>query len=240
MLSEAAASILSLFPLAAARARRRRRDRAGRDRDRRRRPRLHRPARPRRWDTAPAACRSSAARPRSPSARSGLPGWAALPAGIAAVALNVALLGMYWDISLHIDNGRDAGPLANPAHYLILAGPVRRLRRRRPRDRAARRSARARGAVRIARGWYAPVGGVLMAACGAFSLIAFPLDDLWHRLFGQDVTLWGPTHLMLIGGAGPVARRDSRCCWPRACAPAAPARAGDPRPPRASSCAPST
>ena len=53
---------------------------------------------------------------------SGLPGWAALPSGIAAVALNVALLGMYWDISLHIDNGRDPGPLANPAHYLILAG----------------------------------------------------------------------------------------------------------------------
>ena len=25
---------------------------------------------------------------------------------------------------------------------------------------------------------------------------------MWHRLFGQDVTLWGPTHLMLIGGAG--------------------------------------
>ena len=29
---------------------------------------------------------------------------------------------MYWDISLHIDQGRDAGPLANPAHYLILVG----------------------------------------------------------------------------------------------------------------------
>ena len=29
---------------------------------------------------------------------------------------------MYWDISLHIDDGRDAGPLANPAHYLILFG----------------------------------------------------------------------------------------------------------------------
>src|SRR5690606_1567928 len=24
----------------------------------------------------------------------------------------------------------------------------------------------------------------------------------WHRLFGQDVTLWGPTHLMMISGAG--------------------------------------
>ena len=29
---------------------------------------------------------------------------------------------MYWDISLHIDVGRDEGPLANPAHYFILAG----------------------------------------------------------------------------------------------------------------------
>ena len=35
-----------------------------------------------------------------------------------------------------------------------------------------------------------------------YALIGFPLDDVWHRLFGQDVTLWGPTHLMLIGGAG--------------------------------------
>src|SRR5213592_3928606 len=53
---------------------------------------------------------------------SGLPSWAALPAGIAGGALLVALLGMYWDISLHIDNGRDPGPLANPAHYFILVG----------------------------------------------------------------------------------------------------------------------
>jgi hypothetical protein len=58
-----------------------------------------------------------------------------------------------------------------------------------------------RSAVRIADGWYAPLGGVLIAAAGAFSLLGFPLDDVWHRLFGQDVTLWGPTHLMLIGGA---------------------------------------
>src|SRR4051794_31790112 len=133
---------------------------------------------------------------------SGLPAWAALPAGLAGGSLLVALLGMYWDISLHIDDGRDAGPLANPAHYLILVGlygvfaagvlaialPVGE----KPSPTA----------VRIARDWYAPVGGVLTAACGAFALIGFPLDDMWHRLFGQDVTLWGPTHLMLFGGAG--------------------------------------
>src|SRR5690349_3591027 len=53
---------------------------------------------------------------------SGLPGWASLPTVVATSSLLVALLGMYWDISLHIDVGRDPGPLANPAHYLILAG----------------------------------------------------------------------------------------------------------------------
>ncbi len=58
-----------------------------------------------------------------------------------------------------------------------------------------------RVAVKVAPGWYAPLGGVLIASAGAFALIGFPLDDVWHRLFGQDVTLWGPTHLMLIGGA---------------------------------------
>jgi hypothetical protein len=41
----------------------------------------------------------------------------------------------------------------------------------------------------------------MVITCGAVSLLAFPLDDIWHRLFGQDVTLWGPTHLLLIGGA---------------------------------------
>ena len=108
---------------------------------------------------------------------------------------------MYWDISLHIDVGRDPGPLANPAHYLILAGlfgifSAGYFAICLPKERPGP------AAVRIAGDWYAPVGGVLIAACGAFALIGFPLDDIWHRLFGQDVTLWGPTHLMLIGGAG--------------------------------------
>jgi hypothetical protein len=132
---------------------------------------------------------------------SGLPGWAALPSLVSLVSLLVALLGMYWDISLHIDAGRDPGPLANPAHYLILAGLFGIftsgyfaicLPKGRP----------GASAVRITGNWYAPVGGILIASCGAFGLLGFPLDDLWHRLFGQDVTLWGPTHLMMIGGAG--------------------------------------
>ena len=53
---------------------------------------------------------------------SGLPAWAAIPAGMIVVSLITALFGMLWDISLHIAQGRDEGPLANVAHYFILAG----------------------------------------------------------------------------------------------------------------------
>jgi len=131
----------------------------------------------------------------------GLPAWASVPSMLLGVSLLVAVLGMYWDISLHIDNGRDAGPLANPAHYLILVGLYGVLvagvfsivlsGTERP----------TKSAIHLGGDWWAPVGGMMMAACGAFALTGFPLDDIWHRLFGQDVTLWGPTHLMLIGGA---------------------------------------
>jgi hypothetical protein len=128
-----------------------------------------------------------------------LPGWAALPGSFLAIVLLVAVFGMYWDISLHIDQGRDPGPLANPAHYFILAGlfgvfTAGVLGIALPK-RATRTS------YEIAPGWFAPIGALMIAICGASSLAAFPLDDIWHRIFGQDVTLWGPTHLMLIGGA---------------------------------------
>ena len=131
----------------------------------------------------------------------GLPAWASLPSMLMGVALLTAVLGMYWDISLHIDNGRDAGPLANPAHYLILIGLYGVLVAGVMSIALAGTERPAKTAVHLGGGWWAPIGGLMMAACGAFALTGFPLDDMWHRLFGQDVTLWGPTHLMLIGGA---------------------------------------
>ena len=120
-----------------------------------------------------------------------------------AGSLAVAVLGMYWDIAIHIDEGRDPGPLANAAHYFILLGlfgiffagllsiclPLSG----KPSD----------ASVKLTGDWYAPLGGLLMLVSSAFALGAFPMDDIWHRIFGQDVTLWGPTHLVLIGGAGP-------------------------------------
>ena len=132
----------------------------------------------------------------------GVPPWVALPTVLTTASLLCALFGMLWDISLHIDVGRDPGPLANPAHYFILfglfgvfAGGI---------FACAMPLGEKPGpaAVHFIKGWDVPVGGLLLTGAGFYALLGFPLDDIWHRLFGQDVTLWGPTHLMLITGAG--------------------------------------
>lgn len=131
---------------------------------------------------------------------SGLPSWCALPAAITTGALLTAVLGFYWDVATHIDDGRDPGPFANPSHFLIIfglfgiavAGYTGLLLGSDDRDRVA---------VRVRPGWNAPLGAVLLMVCGTIALLGFPLDDVWHRLFGQDVTLWGPTHIQMVGGA---------------------------------------
>ncbi|HKP91527.1 MAG TPA: hypothetical protein VJT75_16290 [Thermoleophilaceae bacterium] len=131
---------------------------------------------------------------------SGMPAWSAIPLSMLGGTLLIAVFGMYWDISIHIDKGRDPGPLANAAHYFILVGLFGVmfsgvLAMALPLEKPSR------SAIRLPNGWQAPLGGVIISVCGAISLLAFPLDDIWHRIFGQDVTLWGPTHLLLFGGA---------------------------------------
>jgi hypothetical protein len=131
-----------------------------------------------------------------------LPGWAAMPSFILAISLLAAAFGLYWDISLHLSDGRDPGPLANPSHFFILGGllgtfcaGVLAMTLPKPGTKPSPFS------VRITDRWYAPLGGVLISLAAVFALVGFPLDDLWHRLFGQDVTLWGPTHLLMLSGA---------------------------------------
>ena len=111
----------------------------------------------------------------------------------------MAVFGFYWDVATHIDNGRDPGPFANPSHWLIIfglagiafAGVLSILLG----------CDQSTTSIRLRRGWHAPLGGVLLAVCGGIAVLGFPLDDVWHRLFGQDVTLWSPTHIQMVGGA---------------------------------------
>ncbi len=132
---------------------------------------------------------------------SGLPAWAAIPLAVSAVALPGALFGYMWDASWHIDRGRDEGPLANPSHYFILAGLYGVIAAGylstvlpKPGERPGR------SAIRLGPTMQVPLGGALIGFAGLFAFAGFPLDDVWHRLFGQDVTLWGPTHLIMLGG----------------------------------------
>lgn len=131
---------------------------------------------------------------------SGLPRWSALPAAIGGASLQLALFGFWWDVATHIDMGRDQGPFGTAAHWPILLGlggialagfvaVVLGCDEDEP------------SAVKLRGGWSVPLGGILLLACGAFALSGFPLDDTWHRLFGQDVTLWGPTHVLMIASA---------------------------------------
>jgi hypothetical protein len=139
--------------------------------------------------------------------RTGLPAWSTIPVGIAGASLLLAVWGYYWDVSWHIDRGRDPGAFANPAHWFILIGL----------DGIAFAAIlafflgdeRSPSAVRITDRWYVPAGAILLGACGVVALAGFPLDDIWHRLFGQDVTAWGPTHIQMIGGAS----LSTLGCW---------------------------
>jgi hypothetical protein len=134
----------------------------------------------------------------------GVPGWAALPATIALVGGAMALAGAEWDIALHIDEGRDDGPLGTAAHYPILfgllilfVGGLLAVGLAPPEGPQA-----SGAAIRIRGLWPIPASAAVMLVASAMAFLAFPLDDLWHRVFGQDVTLWGPTHIMLIACAG--------------------------------------
>lgn len=56
------------------------------------------------------------------AAKAELPRWVALPASLLLVSLLSCAFGVWWDVPIHRQNGRDEGPLANPSHYPIFLG----------------------------------------------------------------------------------------------------------------------
>jgi hypothetical protein len=121
---------------------------------------------------------------------------------ILLAAKAVAGIGVGWDIRWHIVIGRDsfwiaphvltyAGvAVAAVVSFGVLAGETW----------AARGGAAPRDGFRMAglvgsRGYHLAWWGI------ALTIVAAPIDDLWHRLFGIDVTLWSPPHLLGLAGA---------------------------------------
>ncbi len=133
----------------------------------------------------------------------GLPPWASLAARRRLRLPRARVLGVYWDIRCTSHNGRDEGPLANLATsrsssaYWACSSPGCL-----PLVLPAEGQLRSvRTAVKVGRNWRTTTASIALMSCATIGYLGFPLDDVWHRLFGQDVTLWGPTHLMMIFGA---------------------------------------
>jgi hypothetical protein len=128
----------------------------------------------------------------------GVPGWAAAAIGLSLYGLLVAGEGFYSDVAWHITLGRDETLFTAPHTSIVLglgaifgAGLVgvgyaslqqvdTKLRWK---------------AVRI------PWSTLPLLALGGAALVGFPLDEVWHQTYGVDVTMWSPTHMLMILGA---------------------------------------
>ncbi len=127
----------------------------------------------------------------------GIPGWAGVAIGTALYGLLVAGQGFYSDVAWHIALGRDKSLFTAP-HSGILLGLVMILG----------------GAVvgtlvatfegvegRRVGGLRVPTSLLPLWALGVGAVLGFPLDDVWHAEYGVDVTMWSPTHMLMILGA---------------------------------------
>lgn len=130
--------------------------------------------------------------------RSTLQRWAAVGVHVTLWALAVAFVGFMWDVAWHADTGRDKELFTVP-HVLILTGLFGIF--------AASLASMYRASKDQApAGWRiggrrVPYSSLPLFLLGGAALLAFPLDDFWHTIYGVDVTMWSPTHLMMIGGA---------------------------------------
>ncbi|MDQ3951023.1 MAG: hypothetical protein M3282_11870 [Gemmatimonadota bacterium] len=128
----------------------------------------------------------------------GIPGWAAAAVGTASFGLLVAGMGFYNDVAWHVALGRDKVLFTAPhtaiiiGLFLIFTAAVV--------GTVMARLDRVEVGLRI-RGLRIPWSMLALGLFGGAALAGFPLDELWHRFYGIDVTMWSPTHLLMILGA---------------------------------------
>ena len=132
-----------------------------------------------------------------------------LTLGLAALLGAIVFLqGLSWDIQWHAYIGRDRTLI--PPHIMLLSGlTVSGL--------AAlllvliesiwahRDQAVAQQGVLFAGIFRAPLGAYMVGYSALLAAMAFPLDTYWHTLYGIDLALWTPFHLMLLVSMGLVA-----------------------------------
>ncbi len=109
--------------------------------------------------------------------------------------LLLGLVGVYWDIAWHIEMGRHT--FFTPPHNFIYGSMLIVVAVAGLALANDRRDSPAHASV----GRFRFQLGMLVAGIGALLVLAFgPLDEFWHAAFGEDLTLWGPMHLVGLAG----------------------------------------
>lgn len=117
-----------------------------------------------------------------------------------------AELGLAWDRNWHVFVGRDRfwipphvmmytglGGAGLVALTVVLLDTIRYVHHRPGVSSAS--------TIRICGLFHAPLGFTLIGFGALIDLISAPFDNYWHILYGIDVTLWSPFHIMgTIGG----------------------------------------
>ncbi|MBA3654675.1 MAG: hypothetical protein H0W70_10850, partial [Actinobacteria bacterium] len=127
-----------------------------------------------------------------------IPGWAAAAMATALFGVFTAGEGFYSDVAWHIALGRDKA-LFTPPHtaiviglgFIAISGVLGILF-------ATLQKADVGFRVRALR---VPWSTLPLLALGGAAVCGFPLDELWHQKYGIDVTMWSPTHMLMILGA---------------------------------------
>jgi len=117
----------------------------------------------------------------------------------------ISYFALSWDIQWHTFVGRDR--TLTPPHVLLLSGIVVC-------------GVAALAAVIVETRWFknnqamekrytafanrfaAPLGIYISGYAALNMAVAFPVDQYWHTLYGVDVTIWAPFHIMAISGLG--------------------------------------
>ena len=129
-------------------------------------------------------------------------GWAVLTGAL------LFFFGTCWDIQWHTYVGRDRTLI--PPHLMMLTGVILSgsaafvailaetvwTRGRPEQDRYT---------VPVAGLFHGPLGAYVAGFAALTAGIAFPLDSYWHALYGIDVAIWAPFHIMFLTSMGAVA-----------------------------------
>ena len=115
----------------------------------------------------------------------------------------ISFFALSWDVQWHTFVGRDR--TLTPPHILLLSGIVVCgigalvaviVETQWVKNHRAMQQRYTPFANRIA----APLGIYISGYAALNMAVAFPVDQYWHTLYGVDVTIWAPFHIMAIAG----------------------------------------